>query len=150
MDLVKLGTVAMDLTKVFPRSPREKLSDYVIAARTLDKCRAVILGQAGEYKFNCPLDQQFFDFSEIDADQFKSYVGTGATDQEVSEWIQAHAVDRPRVEIIKWNNRLRGMRICELPDEAQEFLEEYTETYLPKGCPLYSWFDVYDLEEGRI
>lgn len=36
-----LKLLAKDLTKDDPRSPRETLAGYVIAARTLDKCRAV-------------------------------------------------------------------------------------------------------------
>jgi hypothetical protein len=36
-----LKLLAGDLTKKFPRSPRETLAGYVIAARTVDKCRAV-------------------------------------------------------------------------------------------------------------
>jgi len=43
---------AKDLTKEYPRSPRETLAGYLIAARTLDKCRAVLAGTAGEYHFN--------------------------------------------------------------------------------------------------
>ncbi|MDT7043724.1 DUF5069 domain-containing protein [Candidatus Nitronereus thalassa] len=150
MDATKLDTITKDLTKDFPRSPREKLGDYVIAGRTLDKCRAVLLGKEGEYKFNCPLDREFFDFSKINANQFKECVASGATDHEVAAWIHEHATDRPRVEIVKWNNRLRGMRISELPDDAQEFLEDYIENYIPKGRQFYSWFDVYDLEEQRL
>lgn len=37
----KLTLLAPDLTRDFPRSPRETLAGYVVAARTLDKCRAV-------------------------------------------------------------------------------------------------------------
>ena len=46
----------------YPRSPRETLGHYVIAARTLDKCRAALAGTLGDYKFDCPLDNFFFDF----------------------------------------------------------------------------------------
>jgi hypothetical protein len=35
---------AKDLTKEYPRSPRDTLAGYVIAARMLDKCRAVLAG----------------------------------------------------------------------------------------------------------
>jgi len=48
----KLKLIAKDLTKDYPRSPRETLAGYVIAARMLDKCRAVIAGTAGEYRFS--------------------------------------------------------------------------------------------------
>ena len=47
----------------FPRSPRETLGGYVIAARTLDKCRASLAGTLGEYKFDCPLDNFLFGFT---------------------------------------------------------------------------------------
>lgn len=55
----KLKLLAKDLTNDYPRSPRELLAGYVVAARTLDKCRAVIAGTQGEYHFNCPLDGSF-------------------------------------------------------------------------------------------
>ena len=52
----KLQLLAPDLTKNFPRSPRETLAGYVIAARAVDKCRAVLAGTAGEYHSGCPVD----------------------------------------------------------------------------------------------
>ena len=60
-----MTTTAKDLTKEFPRSPRETLAGYVLAARGLDKCRAAIAGTLGEYHFDCPLDRFFFDFASI-------------------------------------------------------------------------------------
>lgn len=142
--------IAKDLAQEFPRSPRELLGGYVIAARTLDKCRAVLNHSQGEYKFNCPLDQRFFEFTRIHAEEFKKIVGSGATDEEMDAWITQHAMARPRIEIIKWNNQLRGMRIGELPDDAQEFLEDYIPQHVPSNRPVYCWFDVYDLEEQRL
>lgn len=150
MNAGKIRLLAPDLTREFPRSPRETLAGYVIAARTLDKCRAALNGTLGEYKFDCPLDRQFFDFAGLESGRFKELVGTGATDNEVAAWITGNAIQRPRIEIIKWNNRLRNMRICDLPDEQQEFLEDYIPRYVPKNRPVYCWFDVYDLEEQRI
>lgn len=80
--------LARDLTKDYPRSPHVTLAGYVIAARTLDKCRAALAGTAGEYHFDCPLDNFFFTFAEISAENFKDFVGTGASDQEVAKWIE--------------------------------------------------------------
>jgi hypothetical protein len=150
MNTDKLRLLAKDLTKEFPRSPRETLAGYVVAGRTLDKCRAFVNASIGEFLFNCPLDQRWFEFSEIDPEAFKDFVATGATDAEVAEWITKHAKPRERIEIIKWNNRLRDMRISELPDQAQEFLEDYIPKWIPKNRPAYTWFDLYDLEEERI
>jgi hypothetical protein len=47
----RLLTLAPDLRKTPPRSPRETLGAFVIAARTLDKARADLLGINGEYNF---------------------------------------------------------------------------------------------------
>ena len=65
MNAEKLKLLAKDLTKEFPRSPRETLAGYVLAARCLDKCRAILNNSAGEFHFNCPLDQRFLGFAEI-------------------------------------------------------------------------------------
>ena len=146
----KLKLHAKDLTKDYPRSPRETLAGYVIAARMLDKCRAVLAGTAGEYHFNCPLDNQFLGFTGIDAEQFKTFVATGATDAEVAAWIVQHSKIKERPEIVAWNNKLRATRPCDMPIELQQFLEDYIPKVVPKNRPVYVWFDVYDLEEGRI
>ena len=146
----KLKLLAKNLTKEYPRSPRETLAGYVIAARTLDKCRAVLAGTAGEYHFDCPLDNQFLGFTGIGAEQFKAFVATGAPDEEVAAWIVQHSKIKERPEIVAWNNKLRATRPCDMPIELQQYLEDYIPKVVPKNRPVYVWFDVYDLEEGRI
>ena len=100
--------------------------------------------------FNCPLDQTFLKFSGIDADRFKEFVATGATDAEVADWIGRQTQARPRIEIIKWNNQMREMRLSQLSDESMEYMEDYIPRFVPRNRPIYYWFDVYDLEEERI
>ncbi len=146
----KVKLLAKDLSKTAPRSARDTLGGYVIAARTLDKCRAVLAGTEGEYHFDCPLDNFFFGFAEIKGADFKDFVATGATDDEVAEWIQTNAKERERAEIIEWNNDLRYKRISELPTELQVFLEDYIPENLPQHRPVYVLFDIYDIEEGRL
>lgn len=146
----KLKLLAKDLTKDFPRSPRETLAGYVIAARMLDKCRAVVAGTAGEYHFDCPLDNQFLGFTGINAEQFKAFVAAGASDDEVAAWIEQHSKIKDAAQVVAWNNKLRATRPCDMPIELQQFLEGYIPKVVPKNRPVYVWFDVYDLEEGRI
>ncbi len=140
----------LDLSSVHPRSPRATLGGYVVAARTLDKCRSLLNGTIGEYHYDCPLDNFFFEFAGLTGDRFKEFVATGASDDEVAAWIQENATKRERIEIIKWNNDLRGKRIGEMPEKLQEFLEDYIPENVPDHRPVYVWFDVYDLEEGRL
>lgn len=146
----KLKLLASDLTKTFPRSPRETLAGYVVAARTLDKCRAVLAGTNGEYHFDCPLDKTFFDFVGIDSSAFKDQVATGATDSEVAEWITAHSKITGETERVLWNNKMRHTRPCDMAPELQVFLEGYIPQFIRKDRPVYVWFDVYDIEEQRL
>src|SRR6266516_5827949 len=123
-NLEKVKLLARDLRggKQFPRSPRETLGGYVLAARAVDKCRAVLVGLKGEYHSNCPLDQRWLKFAEIDYDAFRSFVATGATDEEIAAWIGEQARTRARADIIIWNNKERDLHLSDLPPELQEFM----------------------------
>lgn len=145
----KLKLLALDLTKQFPRSPRELLAGYVIAGRAVDKCRAVLAGIGGEYHSGCPVDAMFLDFAGIVYDKFRDFVSTGATDAEITDWIKKNAKTRSRIEIIRWNNDLRGKRLGEMPDGIQEYTEDYVPKFVPRNRPVYVFFDIYDLEEER-
>ena len=115
----------------------------------MDKCRAVLAGTSADYHFDCPLDNLFFNFTGITAEEMKDFVGTGASDDDFAAWLQEKSEVQDKQKIIQWNNDLRGRRICEMPIELQEFLE----TYIPEFCgdrPVIFWFDVYDIEEKRI
>jgi hypothetical protein len=151
MNKERLQLLAKDLRKEYPRSPHAMLGGYVIAARTLDKCRAFLLGMNGEYNFwPCSLSGQLYSFTGLDPERVKEFVSTGATDEEFGNWLAANSKVKERMEIIRWNNKMQALRLCDLDDHAQEFLEGYIETYVPKHRPIYIWFDVYDLEEDRF
>ena len=82
---------AKDLRNESPRSPDEEPGGFRGAARCVDKCRATLVGLQGEYAYGCPMDQRFLDTAGIGANELKAFVATGASDEEVSRWIQEHA-----------------------------------------------------------
>lgn len=142
---------APDLTREFPRSPRDtSIAGYVVAARCVDKCRAVIAGTAGEYHSDCPLDRVWLDFVGIKYKAFRKFLATGADDAAVADWITKKAKQKNRSEIIAWNNRMRDKTISKMPLKLQAFLEDYIPANLPKDKPVRVWFDVYDIEEKRL
>ena len=151
-NLEKMKLLSRDLRdgKEYPRSPRETLGGYVLAARAVDKCRAVLAGWQGEYHSNRPLDQRWLKFAEIDYDAFKSFVATGATANQIAAWIGQHAERHSRAEIIAWNNKERDLRLSDLPPETQEYMEDYIVKFVPRNRVVYHWFDTYDLEEERL
>jgi hypothetical protein len=150
LEKVKLLTRDLRDNKDYPRSPRATLGGYVLAARAVDKCRAVLAGSQGDYHSNCPLDQIWLKFAGIDYEAFRAFVATGATDDEIASWIGEHAKKRPRTEIIAWNNQQRDLRLSDLSPELQEYMEDYIAEFIPRNRVVYHWFDVYDLEEERL
>ena len=146
----RVKRLARNLERDYPRSPRDTIGGFVIAARTLDKCRAVLAGTAGEYHFDCPLDNILFSFLGITGDEFKAKAAEGLDDEEMGAWLKTAGRAPSDQERIEWNNQWRDKRISELPYNLQEFLEGYIPEVVPKGRPVYVWFDVYDLEEKRF
>src|SRR6266567_7855130 len=87
-----------DLTKEPPRSPKTRVGGYVILGRTIDKCRALLWGNIGEYHFDCPLDNMLFGFRGIKGEVFKAFVETGASDAEIAEWVQKNGTPKSEDE----------------------------------------------------
>lgn len=149
IDRVRL--LARDLRTGFPRSPRDTaVAGYVIAARALDKCRAALAGTNGEYNWDCPLDKRFFDFAGVDSGEFKAFVATGATDDDVSAWVKGKAKQQTEEEVVIWNNKERDRRLTDLSPKSQVYMEKYIRAHLPRNRIVYHYFDIYDLEEQRI
>jgi Domain of unknown function (DUF5069) len=147
----RLKMITKDLRREAPRSPHDKLGGYVTAARILDKCRSTLLGVNGEYDYwPCSLAREFFAFTGLTPERFQEFTATGADDQEIAEWLREAAIQRAESEVIRWNNRMRNMRVSEMSDKAQEFLETYIPKYIPRNRRVYTFFDVFDIEEKRI
>jgi hypothetical protein len=148
----RVHELALDLRKHPPRSPRTTLGGYVLAARILDKCRADLLGQLGEYAYAGPnsLDFTFFDFTAIDPVALKDFVATGADDDAVAAWITERTSGKSREDVVTWNNRMRDLRLSDVPLGVQVYMEDYIAKHCPSHRPIYHYFDIYDLEEGRL
>ena len=84
---------AKDLSKEPPRSPRVRMGGYSILVRTIDKGRAVLNGTVGEYEYNCGLDQMLFGFKGLDHEEVKRFLATGASDEEVLDWVDCLSAD---------------------------------------------------------
>jgi Domain of unknown function (DUF5069) len=146
----RLRILAKDLNRQPPRSAHEKLAGYVTAARIIDKCRATLLGVNGEYNYwPCSLAREFFSFTGLTPEGLQDFAATGADDQEFAEWLAESAIQRPQIEIIRWNNRMRDMRVGDMSNKTQEYLETYIPKFIPLNRRVYTFFDVFDIEEKR-
>ena len=86
----RLTSLAKDLNKEYPCNSRVMLGGYVILARCLEKCRSFLVGTNGEYNFwPCSLCEQLEIFTGIDHEEFKDFVATGVSNEEVAEWVHS-------------------------------------------------------------
>lgn len=138
---------APDLSRRAPRSLRSRLGGYAHLPRLLDKCRAALAGQSGEYHFNCPMDQQFFAFTGLDAEKVKAAVATGKGDGEMLEWIQANAGQkRASWEIEAWSAWMTARHPASDPGTAGFFSS--TLAKLSSARPdIHTWADLLDLDD---
>src|SRR6266446_759431 len=104
-----------DLTREAPRSPRIRVGGYAILGRTIDKCRALVAGNIGEYHFDCPLDNMLFGFKGVKGDDFKAEVEKGATDQEMARWLDNHGEKKTPEEVKASRDGARDPPAAPLP-----------------------------------
>ena len=139
-----------DLTKEAPRSPKERLGDYVILARTLDKCRALLWGNIGEYHFDCPLDNMLFGPMGIKTDEFKAEVERGASDEEMVQWMDSHRTMKSSEEVKAWSEQMMAANPYHNPEKRDWFVEQVSVYKLdPATTTLFDWLDVDDRESYK-
>ena len=149
-NLEKVKLLARDLRndKEFPRSPRETLAGYVLAARALDKCRAALAGWQGEYHSNCPLDQTWLKFAEIDYNTYRAFVAPARpTRKSPSGSASVQKALAPRSSCGTISSAISASATC---PELQEYMEDTIASAVPRNRVVYRFFDVYDFEEQRL
>lgn len=81
----------LDLTKAPPRSPRAQAGGLAFLPRTIDKLRAKLPGgNPGVYNIK-GFSQMMLDAGGVTEEQLLEVVAGAQSDEEVAEWIRAHA-----------------------------------------------------------
>jgi hypothetical protein len=135
-----------NLTKEAPRSPRNRLGNYALLARMIDKGRAAIEGTAGEYHYACPLDQMLLEFKGVQADEVKKLLASGATDEQVVSWFNAHGTPKTEAEIKAWSTGIEGYRPYDNPEKKDWFVGECAPLGLkPESSTLVDYLEADDI-----
>src|SRR6184192_971306 len=117
--------IGKDLTKESPRSPRIRVGGYAILGRTIDKCRALVAGNIGEYHFNCPLDNMLFGFKGVKGEDFKAQIEQGASDEEMVEWLNGiFGEPKTPAEIKRWSEKVEASSLYDDLEKREFFVEE--------------------------
>ena len=113
-----------DLTQHAPRSPRTRLGGYSILARCLDKGRASLSGNAGEYHFDCPLDNVLFSFKGVQGSEIRTLLTEGKSDDEISRWLNEHGTPKTEKEVTKWSTSFESHSPFTDPEKKEWFSTE--------------------------
>ena len=136
----------MDLTVRPPRSPRIRLGGYVILPRMLDKGRAQLAAQNGEYHYNCPLDEHFVKFAGIDPLALLKELKSGKGDGEILLWINANSTTNPgELEIKAWSEWQENRVPSSV--ENREYMHETHKKIAPSREDIAGWFDLLDVDD---
>src|SRR5437763_10858417 len=144
---MKKKITGKDLTKEAPRSPRIRVGGYAILGRTIDKCRALVAGNIGEYHFDCPLDNMVFGFKGVKGDYFKAQIEQGASDQEMVEWLNQNGEKKTPEEIERWADEVEASSLYNHPEtEKRDYFSEETKKLGldPSKTTTFEWLEIDD------
>src|SRR6266487_1213735 len=134
-----------DLTKESPRSPRVRVGGYAILGRTIDKCRALVAGNIGEYHFDCPLDNTLFGFKGVKGADFKAQIENGASDQQMVDWLNRNGNKKTPDEIKRWSDEVTENNPYNDPEKRDWFVEQLKPLGLdPAKTTLFEWLEKDD------
>ena len=137
----------MDLSKVFPRSPKQKMAGLVHLGRMIDKARAYKEKKLADYIYPCPLDKIILNFLCIEADTFAN-ITVEKKDEEISNWVKELIKSKTPNDLVLINKI-----ILEKKPDSKDRLKYYNKTrdkIDPSRSDLTTWVDLMDLEEGRF
>ena len=142
---MKTKVIGKDLTKEAPRSPRIRVGGYAILGRTIDKCRALVAGNIGEYHFDCPLDNMLFGFKGVKGVDLKGQIETGASDTDMVEWLNRNGEQKTADEVKRWSDEVTANNPYNDPEKREWFVEQLKPLGLdPKTTTLFDWLEKDD------
>ena len=142
---MKRKVTGKDLTKESPRSPRIRVGGYAILGRTIDKCRALVAGDIGEYHFDCPLDNMLFGFKGVKGADFKAQIEQGASDQEMVDWLNQGGEEKTLSQIKRWSEKVEASSLHDDLEKREFFIEQTRKLGLdPTKTTTFEWLEIDD------
>jgi hypothetical protein len=138
----------MDLTTSYPRSVKEHVAGVVMLGRTIDKAKAKVHGNIGEYHYNCPMDQAVFGLLGIDHEQFLDVVANAKDDGEIEAYAQTFAAKKSAEELATFNETFLKAG-PEKGSEGEAYFLDLRNSVAPDRTDVTNWPDLLDLDEKR-
>lgn len=133
----------------FPRSPYERLGDYVHLPRLIDKARLHQKGLLNGYNYKTVgFDKHLLAFLKLDPDAFEKVATETEDDGAVLDWIRKNGAAHAPEEIEEWNQAM----ISRHPDTAVKkarFIHFLKEAGGEGRKDIATYFDLIEFDEGR-
>ena len=137
------------MQKLLPRSPYERLGNYVHLPRLIDKARLHRKGLLDGYNYmTVGFDKHLLAFLKIDSDAFEKTANELDGDDAVLEWVRKNGVNHTPEEIEQWNQAM----ISRYPDTAAKkarFVHFLREAGGEGRKDIRTYFDLIEFDEGR-
>jgi Domain of unknown function (DUF5069) len=138
------------MKKLLPRSPYERLGNYVHLPRLIDKARLHRQGLLNGYNYRTVgFDKHLLAFLKIDPDAFEKVANELEDDAAILAWVRQTGVQHSPEEIEQWNEAMISRR----PDSAVKkarFVHFLKEAGGADGKDIRTYFDLIEFDEGRL
>ena len=137
----------MDLSRAFPRSPKQEMAGLVHLPRIIDKGRAYKENKLADYIFPCPLDKIILNFLKVDTEVFANMT-RDKKDAEINDWAKEQTKSKSQSDLDFINKQILERR----PDSEDrlDYFNDLRNKIDPSRTDIDTWADLIDLEEGRL
>ena len=136
-------------SKIYPRSPYEKLGGYVHLPRLIDKARLHRQGLLQGYNYKTfGFDRHLLAFLGIDGDEFEDAVNNLGSDDQVLAWLRTKGVNHTPSEIEAWNQAMIAKE-PDNPEKRERFSRLLRQAGGSEDSGVRTYFDLIDFEERR-
>tara|TARA_B110000467_G_scaffold64908_1_gene59220 strand:+ start:429 stop:860 length:432 start_codon:yes stop_codon:yes gene_type:complete len=137
----------MDLSRAFPRSPKQEMAGLVHLPRIIDKGRAYKENKLADYIFPCPLDKIILNFLKVDTEVFANMT-RDKKDAEINDWAKEQTKSKSQSDFDFINKQILERR----PDSEDrlDYFNDLRNKIDPSRTDIDTWVDLIDLEEGRL
>lgn len=137
----------MDLSRAYPRSPKQEMAGLVHLPRSIDKGRAYKENKLAEYIYPCPLDKIILNFLRVDTEIFAN-ITIDKEDDEINDWAKERTKSRSQTDFEFINKQILERK----PDSEDriQYFNEIRDRIDPSRSDVSTWVDLLDLEEGRL
>jgi len=135
-----------DLSQGPPRSPRVRLGGFAHLPRLIDKARATLAGTHGQYNYDCGMDEHFWNFTGLTAEDFLAEVKTGKCDYDLLSYVMSRLQPkRSMSEIVAWSSWFEHRPPTAV--EGRTFFNERHAAIGPRREDIGTWVEMLDLDD---